>query len=572
MILRTSSNKVNPFSNMFRFTFRRNIGIIALLSILFLLVCPAYMLVNLQNLGGSPDYFQTYFNDWANGFALFCGIASAVSVIGLNLLNFSFMFRKNASDFTDSLPITRSELFISKTLSGFFLSIIPTLVSFFGFGILLAFENCLGLVKNLLVYALYIILSTAVFSAISMIFIVASGNVFDFLVSFVGINTGLILLGLIYSVLFESLLVGFPDSSVLPMINAFSPVFYTFYRLGSLVLNNSVSVNFGFVIKCLLMTALFIFLSIILYKKRKTESTGKAFAYKFIYTICAFLVALCSSFAFGSIFENNFNSFHYDSAVFYVFALIGALFSSVIYGAVTFRGFKTVKKSLIIGAVSFAVLVASVFFISADITGYNKNVPNVKEIKGVTITYDGEEIDYKNPEFAVNLHKKIVFTDGVISEDMCVDEFTSNIRFSYRLKNGKKLERNYWIYNKNLSSELFEIIKSDERFDGIVGKLKKAKPPTIEFWYDEKDYSVSSYLTYDEAMAFVNFYRLEINEDGKKPILNSQQNYNFNFENGEYWSCVCFPYSENLTPKTNKFIKSLNLQERSPSSDEKICK
>ena len=48
MMLKTSSNKVNPSANMFRFTLKQNLGIIVLATIAFLLVCPSYMLINLN--------------------------------------------------------------------------------------------------------------------------------------------------------------------------------------------------------------------------------------------------------------------------------------------------------------------------------------------------------------------------------------------------------------------------------------------------------------------------------------------------------------------------------------------
>ena len=49
MMLRTSSNKLNPAVNMYRQTVRRSVGIVILVTLFLLLVCPSYVLVHINN-------------------------------------------------------------------------------------------------------------------------------------------------------------------------------------------------------------------------------------------------------------------------------------------------------------------------------------------------------------------------------------------------------------------------------------------------------------------------------------------------------------------------------------------
>jgi len=561
MMLKTSSNKVNPATNMFKLGFKRNLGILVLVIIGFLLVCPAYLLINLNNVGTSIADRQAFFTAWNDGFSLFCGIACGIAVVGINLLNFSFMFRRPSSDFTDSLPVKRTELFIARVISGYILSIIPAIISLVSLGIVSLFIVKTAIILRLITNIFYVLLVTASMSAISMIFIVASANVFDFLVSFAGINGGLLLFGLIITTMFEDLLLGYANTATLKVLKAISPPFYAYYGFVKHLYSSSEGlINLSFIIRCAVTTIIFFIFALLLYRKRKTENSGKAFAYKFIYFVCAFLISICASYVFGAIFADGTD---YTSPIFYIFALIGALISSVVYGAVTFRGFKTLKKSLIVGGASFAVLVASVFIIKSDLVGFNKKIPQIKDIKYVTVDLTGETITLKDPQFAIDLHKKIINNNYAVNASDIYGPNCHCVDINYVLNNKTTLKRSYWLCTDKIDNEIDALLKSDDRFDGILKKLSRTTPSTVSFYQIDNNGNEAlcdSYLTYEECIKFIKIYK----QDAKNTATNLSSNHLGHYTiswNGESYYANEFYFDESFE-ETIKYLDSLNLKDR----------
>ena len=562
MMLKTSSNKVNPFTGMFRFTLKQNIGIIILAVIAFLLVCPSYMLINLKEYTSTITEKSHYFTEWNENFSMFTAVVSGIAVVGINLLNFSFMFRRNSSDFTDSLPIKRSELFFSKVVSGYLLVLIPSVLSLLSLGIIAV---CFGFTKiflNILMNILYIVIITALCSAFSMVFIISSASVFDFLLSFATVNIGLIILGLIVCNLCEELLLGYGSSSYGTVMRCISPITFTYLGFGSHNFDSGVPFfDIPYFIKTVVMTVVFYAVSLLLYKKRKTESTGKAFAYKFLYIICAFLISFCASYAFGGIFADGVN---FKSTVFYLFALIGGLIAGVIYGAITFRGFKSIKKSLLIGGASFVIMLALAGLIKIDVIGYNKRIPKKENIKTATVEYCTDKISYTDPTFVINLHQKIINNDGVIA-DIYSDEpiSASNVTIDYTLKNGLNISRTYYVYDEKIKDETAAMLKSKERFETIRNSLTSASPKTVNFYVNssEDDY-LDVYLTYNETLKFLDVYEKEIANRKVYAIFDfNSNNYNMSYSSNSRYYSSTFYFDETYI-ETKAYLDSLNLGDR----------
>lgn len=573
MMLKTSSNKVNPSANMFRFTLKQNLGIIVLATIAFLLVCPSYMLINLNAFSFTAVEKNHYFKEWCENFSFFASIISGVSVVGINLLNFSFMFKRNSSDFTDSLPMTRNELFLSKTISGFLIVLVPSVLSLLALGIA---ATCFGFSKiflSVFINILYIIAITAVCSAFSMIFIISSASIFDFLLSFATVNIGLLILGAIVCNMCEELLIGYRGSGYVTVFRYISPVSFAYYGFGSHVFSSHAPlIGFSYFIKAIIITAVFYVISLLLYRKRKTESTGKAFAYNFLYVICAFLISFCASYVFGAVFEDGVN---FNSGIFYLFAIIGGLIAGVVYGAITSRGFKTIKKSLIIGGVSFVIMVALAGSIKIDVIGYNKRIPSKENVKAASVKIWSDNVSYTDPTFVIDLHKKIITEDDILMDhnafnhELKDDESTATaVDINYTLKNGRTLSRTYLVYNKKIEKELETLLKSKERFETIRNSLTLSKPKTVNFYVNSKDGNyLDVYLTYNETLKFLDIYEKEIANKKVSSVYDDNNNfYEMNYSGNSRYFSSSFYFDETYT-ETKNYLDSLNLGDRVKYSD-----
>ncbi len=574
MMLKTSSNSVNPATNMFKICFKRNLGIIILVTLGTLLICPSYLLVDLSDSVNKAkiDEISGYLGGWIYGFSFFASLFTAFGVTALNLLNFSFMYKRPASDMYDSLPITRIELFFSRTLSSVLLILIPVIFASGSLSIVALFYGCPKLILDVLSNFLYIVTVTLVASAFSMVFIITSASVFDFLVSYIGINVGIILMGIIGCSLCERTLYGYSDRGYNSVLNLISPPYYMFTKYYEFVNDEAASqISLRFLARSIIYILAFAVISILLYKKRKTESSGKAFAYKFMYLLCSFVISFCASYAFGAIFADE----DIKSVIFYLFAAAGAAIVAVSYGAITHRGFKTVKSSLVMAGVAFASMVLIIVLVKLDITGFNTRVPETKNIKTACVTYRGENINFNNPEKIVSLHKNIVNNIPKNYDDHDYPGNTIMVDLVYNLKSGKTMKRSYYVSANDLLSEsTSEILRSEERFSGLLDDLENGMPNTVDAtMFDNNSMSeetnYSTYLTYSEVVNLIKIYKNEVNSK-KLPVLDfeTSKQISVSWHSGRYHGFE-LALSDNNT-ETFKYLDSLNLKKRSEEKAEEV--
>jgi len=564
MMLKQSSNKINPALNMFKFSLKRNFGIIVLLSLVFLLVCPTYMLTKI----GETGAYQTL-KVWVYVFPFVSAMVASALVVGLNLLGFSYMFKRSSSDLVDSMPLTRTELFFSKVLSSYVTILIPVLLSNLGIAVTCIARGYLRLGLCVAVGFACEAFAILVVSAISMVFIVCSAGVFDFLVSFAAVNIGLIVIALLIITMFEEFLLGYSGSANGAVIKALSPICLVFMNFYGLAEKESLAgLTPSFFIYSLIFVVVFGVIALLLYKNRKSESNGKAFAYKFMYYICAFVICYCATFGIGAVFAGE----SIENIIFYPFAIIGAVIIGIAYGAITFRGFKTVKTSVIISLVSAIVLIATMFAVRLDFVGYNKHIPKKEEVEKVEVHFGGNDVAYKDPTIALSMHKKIVEYYSENKDESYYGPDFASVNIYYTLKGKQELHRQYWVSKKAIESEAEKLLTSDERFDQMINSLNKMKKSTFSLTVSSNKYKDGylgdSYLTYEEAIKLIEIYKKEITDGKHKVITYEDEDDTIYFGSGEYWFGLGF---DKTYTETIGFLDELNVEDRVQDFDEKTA-
>ncbi len=137
------------------------------------------------------------------------------------------------------------------------------------------------------------------------------------------------------------------------------------------------------------------------------------------------------------------------------------------------------------------LLVAIVFSAKYDVFGYERRLPDINEVKGVSITCGGRDVlleDAENIKTAVSLHSDIISHKD--SNEQCYgnnDLSNYNVNFVYTLKNGKTFERTYNIYYPATNDilTLTDLMNSKE---GVEYRKESKIPVTI---YNITDSSVS---------------------------------------------------------------------------------
>ena len=115
MILKTSSNKLNPAINFFKTSLKKQSGFVLLSLVISLLICPGVILKNISDNTINITKDNTYEMQWlVDGFTTGIFVFSLAVMLLLLFVNFGFLYSKKASDVFHSLPLTRNELLITR--------------------------------------------------------------------------------------------------------------------------------------------------------------------------------------------------------------------------------------------------------------------------------------------------------------------------------------------------------------------------------------------------------------------------------------------------------------------------
>ncbi len=572
MMLKTSSRKINPFCNMLWFTIRKNLGIIVVLCIASLLYYPGTFIVNYENLLVSAE--NNHNNYLLENFGNAITIFSSSIVVLFNMLNFSFLYKKSSSDVFHAFPLTRSELLLSRFLSGIVATFIPTLLCYASFGVLMSFNSWMASFTEFFYYLIHTIIIVLVCSSFSMIFVVSAGTSFDLGVSLIGGNLALIAVGWIFESILDETLVGYNGYHISEIIYNLSPPYFCGVGLGranDIKQNGITSQSIEFFIRSAVYIVVFTIVSLLLYNRRKAEKGGSAYAYKFMYLGCSILAGICGGFLLGMIFIGNITAFG-----FWIFAVIGCLLTTVIYGTISNRGFKGVVKSIIMGAVSAVVLIGVAISGVTGGFGYTNRIPQTNKIKNVSISAFGEEIPFDDPELIIDLHRAIIDTNAT-DYDYDYDlsyGYIENVKFYYELKNGKTMSRSFTFDTSKVSSELLNIYQSQERINMIKESVDvvNAERINLYFYYNDEYYNAD--IDYLEMQEFLQSYWQDV-QNCDKAIFNDRKDYEFIElfgdkkldNNRSEWFGFQFEWNESFT-NTKQFIENKNLVERSKQQDE----
>ena len=518
MMLKTSSRKINPFGRMLKFSLIKNIGIIIVLCIGVLVYCPGSILVNLE----PTDYYKSYMLD---NVASFITVFAALTAVLFNALNFNFLYKKSSSDVFHAFPLTRNELLISRLLSGIISTFIPTLLCYLSFGILIFSNSQFGSLVQLLYYLLHTLIIVLVCSTFSLIFVICAGSMFDLGVSLIGANLAILAVGTMFENILSNTLAGYTSYGISDILYNISPPYLCGASLISAkdVLSNGITdQSIEFFIRSVIYIIAFTAVSLMLYNKRKAEKSGVAYAYRFMYIVCSILAGICGGGLLGFLFGYNLKS-----VTFFVFMIIGALLTALIYGVVTNRGFKKFGHSLIMGGIS-ALIIATVFTIGVTGGfGFSSRIPEAEDVDIVIVDAFDESISFENSEKAIDLHKQLIEASDV--KEVTQDTYNShkrNIRLTYSLKNGKTLTREYYVETSLAEDELLAIYKSDERLVSIKEQLdlENSIDLYLDFYVAEDNSYYSAYITRSEAYAFLDAYWQDVQNCDKGVLTDYNHN------------------------------------------------
>lgn len=301
---------------------------------------------------------------YVSGYLVF--FLNAVFTIVYTIRIYSYLHNKRKADLYGSMPISRRTFYISKTVSAYILSVVPTL---FFLGVISIISVMFGMPLAEDVAMLYVKLLLGAIACISFygLLAVCCGTTLNSVLSFIAINFAYPIATLFIKGTIKAFFVGMPA-------NQYNSSFIM------KALNPLSAYDGTHIIYWLLFTALCLFLGIFLVKKRKAECAQTSFAYHLPCYVVEVLVSFIIGMFLGTLF-GSLNVMLYGYAGFIFGFVLGSVPAFIITHLILYKGFSMLWKSAIPCAAMAVTVIALVGFCNFDFLGYNGFVPAMDQIE-----------------------------------------------------------------------------------------------------------------------------------------------------------------------------------------------
>lgn len=403
---------------------------------------------------------------FSNGMYYVIPIIGIIAAVCLSALLFVYLNRANAVSCIHGLPVTRTELYFTHTLSALVLLIIPFII------------NCALWSETFIKYHisadvifkclyLYIIYSLLAFTLTTLVGMFTGNTAAQIVFSGVAALLPLFFTGFIVLVC-DTHLYGFSSNSEAAM----GFLLHYVYLFPDLVLSLSSLIYIAFIL-------IMLFVGLAVYKLRALENHGEVIAFPKLKGLFSVLFSVCCGIlGFFYMYTMWSNS---NLLLMLPFALVGLIIANILVQ----KSF-TLKGALKPFVASFVILLALIVGIHYDVTGFEKRVPDPGNVLYVEFSdnsvdkayylADGEkyyfadvfEPKYSTPEeieLFIDLHKHLIENPQHEDYDYSAPlarKFAhySYFNFAYTLKNGSKMYRSYRLSGDEVNEYLSMILET----------------------------------------------------------------------------------------------------------------
>lgn len=478
--------------------FRKMWMLVLLAFLAYFMTSCFFILANYSNLQNSEA--ATYLSDLISHHNLYIVVLDFFFPLLCAVFVFRYLHNSSAVTIIHELPLTRKGLFFTNALSGWIMAILPALLN----GILLL---CIS--KPLKVLSDEFNISAAYDSMPQVINIFSRSYLFGWLwqtlllitlVYIIAVLAGMITGNSLMHFLIGGLLNVLP-TGFLMCIELYMGTFLYGYQtdgqsdlliagmspFGGIIFHHS-NLPLWLAAVYLVLGILLLFLSCFLYEKRELEKTGQSLVFKWLDPVLCIAVTFLGMTGVGYLMNQLAVPSSSANATVYACFLLGSVLTFLITKLM-------VKKSLYIFNLStlkhFAVycIVAIVLVGSSifDWTGFETKVPETADVKTASFGFGALHEDYgrfssqyfqgdvyAEPAFSseeairavTDIHRDLI-THRLRNDLDLATEFVEMYELSYGLKNGRELNRQYYVENvkdmkKRNSAALKQIYESEE--------------------------------------------------------------------------------------------------------------
>ena len=533
MTSKTCSKAYHPVGRFFSITLKRQTGITLLVTAFLLLICPGILLrFATDSYSGSYD-LDGELAIWA----MLIFLASLLLGVILLCFNHSHLFSRKSADMYYSLPVKRDTMLAVRFGASIVGAVFAMTASFSGLTAVnfMSYVDGVAFWQMLKLYALCLLFLLLCMSVV-LIFLVNSGSIFNFIFSFLVVCVGIPIVCLIGQYWYEDVAYGVSNSAAwLQYSSPFVYAIYQFIELEGSMREGKVLIEASPLILSAVGTLLFTAIAFLMHHHRKTEKAGGSFAYRAMPALITILASAMGGYLVGLIFNE------WDGArelEFWLYFAIGASLVAMAAGAIISKGFRKIWKWLIYAGIATALML-SVLMVTHLLGERDRHyVPQEEDISSVTIlgSYSTPELVLTSDfEMITELHEHLIAIESgekerygeyeeIVQPDGTKSQYYNDYFYSslinsdfsirYMLKNGKTVERSYWINDYEGLLMLFEIMQTDAYTEAWVECLEMQGAREVELYTHNRETAESdvALLTLQEAQELLRIYGKELHQ------------------------------------------------------------
>lgn len=371
---------------------------------------------------------------------------------------FGYMFKQNALETINSLPVKKYGVFITNYLSGLVMMLIPYVVCILTFLCFVISKGCFD-GEAFLWLLLSLISQSIFFFSFGTIAAVLTGTY----VSYFALYGLFQFLGVLTEYIIRTLLSGFylgvsSDSSL--MFNFLSPLFFIYKKIDYSIIwyksydrINEVILNGGLWYLAILFAGILLFAgSLLIYKNNKCESSGEVFTRNGVKKVLIVWLSLLGAVIGGMLlYDIVFNSFsvYYLSAALIPFCVISLAITYTGAEMLVRRSSKVFKRKYFVKLLIMAAsIIIGIIVIDSDVLNISRQIPKVSAIEEVSLRMNGDEYVFDSNDSA-EIEKLTEFLNYISENRKEIRKQAAEIRnkYGYLGKEGK-------IYYFNLEYDL----------------------------------------------------------------------------------------------------------------------
>lgn len=393
-----------------------------------------------------------------------------IAAIVIAIAVFGYLYQSRSANMIHTLPVTRTQLYVTNYVSGLLLLIVPQFL-----GALLTNLVILGKAADTtwIVWGWFGITAgeTLFFYSFAVLMVMFTGQLLAAGLFYLIWNFLYIVAVFLIDGMGTLFFYGMSDNLIVTNAHPLFPLFYLFRKVGfdrNSLTGEVWSQGVGALLAYMLVGVVFAVLAWWIYEHRRIECAGDFLSMKWTAPVFRWGVVLVGGIGcalFVTYIVSDYSSWNTRIARF-VIALI--LFSVALFFASEMfieKSFRVFHKRLIVECVScVAVLLVGTALLHFDVFGVESYVPQAENVAMVCVQWGGNEVDFEDPEKigeVTALHQLLVdhldeqkkYTDGngneIASTDGIEQTYLGYVSIDYTMKNGKAVKRYYYSSTKD---------------------------------------------------------------------------------------------------------------------------